>query len=601
MKRSLQIISALLLTLPALAQQNKIQNHIRTKNPTISTQTFRQGPTQVNAAIIPIFSEDFASGFPASWSLIDNASSGEIWTYTTVGTGAGIALSPVNTSAANGYMMFDSDNGGPSSSNENCDITTPAINCTGQTQVYLSFNELYTEYQLDSAYVSVSNDGVNWTVIYCPDILLSQDESTANPNHLTFDISTVAANQPTVFVRFHYQGDWDYWWLIDDVNVFVPSAIEIAVLDMNPLSTEYTKLPLPQATSIHLSGIVKNLGGTTIAGGTALFEVIDTVSNAVVFTTTANISPLAPLQAFAIVGTAFFTPSSFGYYRTQLTVTATGDVDTLNNKRASFLVTHVNDSVLARDNNMNVGELGIGAGPAQGIIGQNFFTVGTNALTSVSIFLTDAMNPNPAGSPVWVTIHDQVNLTAPTGATATTDTIMITPGLIPPGGAWFTLPISGGAFSLAPGLHYFGAHEADSLLTLGLTQGIITPGSVWVSWTGIPTPPATNGWATADDFGFAITYQVRANFGSLTTVLDENTGASFEIYPNPSADLVNVSFAQNAERDIEVIDATGRAIQTTHHSNATVRLDLSAVAEGVYFIRVTENNKTSIQKISIVK
>jgi hypothetical protein len=406
---------------------------------------------------------------------------------------------------------------------------------------------------------------------------------------------------PAVFVRFHYQGDWDYWWLIDDVMVYVPSPTEIAVIRTNALHTEYTRLPLSQAANIQLRGIVKNLGGNTIFGATALFEVIDTVSNAVVFTSpSSNISSLAPLAANGIVSTTNFTAGP-GFYRVRLTVSATGDIDTTNNGLASFRVTNVNDSVFARDNGINAGELGIGAGPAQGIIGQNFFMTGADVLSSVSIFLTDAMVPNPAGSPVYVTIHNQVTNTAPTAAIASTDTLIIMPGLIPPGGAWFTLPVSGGPFSMTPGLYFFGAHEMDSTLSLGITEDIITANSVWITWNGIPSPPAVNGWATADAFGTPVTYQVRANYGSIMNSISDNTIATFGIYPNPSVDLVTLSFTQNAERSIEVLDATGRSIRFMQNSNAIVQLDLSAVAKGIYFIRVTENDRTAIQKVNIVK
>jgi hypothetical protein len=600
MKKLLYIFSALFLALPVIAQQSAIMQHAPAKHPHAIPQTLHQQlPT---TAIIPIFTEDFASGLPAGWTITDNAGAGETWTYTTVGTNAGATLSPLNTSAGNGYMMFDSDNGGPTSPAENCDLTTPAINCTGQSQVYLSFYELYTEFQHDSAYVSVSNDGVTWSTIYCPDIFLAENASTQNPHLITMNISSVAANMPTVFVRFHYQGDDDYWWLLDDIKVYVPSATEIAAIVINPLSTDYTRLPLSQAASIQIRGIVKNLGGATIFGATAVFEVIDTVSNAVVFTSSVNVSPIAPLQGMGMVSATNFTPPGIGYYRTRLRVTASGDVDTVNNSLTSFLVTNVNDSVFARDNGSSAGELGIGGGPLQGIIGQNFFMTGTDDLTSVSIFLTDAMNPNPAGSPVYVTIHDQVTATAPTAAVASTDTLLITPGLIPPGGAWFTLPVSGGPFTLTSGWHFFGVHEADSTLSLSITESIFTSGSVWTTWTGIPSPPAVNNWALMEDFGYDVTYQLRANYGSLlSTAVPENATAPFEIYPNPSADQVTVSFAQNAEREIEILDATGRSVSMQHNSNAIISLDLSGVEDGIYFIRVTENNKTSVRRISILK
>src|SRR5262245_43906632 len=63
---------------------------------------------------VPFYSEDFASGLPGSWQNIDNGSPANVlWRYTTTGAMNGFPfdnfLNPNGTTAANGYMIFDSD------------------------------------------------------------------------------------------------------------------------------------------------------------------------------------------------------------------------------------------------------------------------------------------------------------------------------------------------------------------------------------------------------------------------------------------------------------------------------------------------------------
>lgn len=604
MKKSLQILTAVCFAFPALAQQlNNPTQHQKAPHSHAITNASAMRNAPIATASTTIFSEDFASGLPATWTVSDNNTSGEVWFYSTTGTMNYGGLSPLGTSAANGFMTFDSDADGAVGTPENCDLKSPVINCTGNSTVILSFNESYREYALDSSLAQVSNDGVTWTTFYCPDIALSRNQVGPNPNLVTVDISSVAANQATVYLRFHYEGDWDYYWMIDDIKLFVPSATDAVAFNSTALSFEYTKIPVAQAVNMQLSGVVKNYGSTTLTGATALLEVIDTVTNTSVFNTTVSIPSLAPFTATVVISSTNFTTYTPGYYRGRLTVNAAGDGDATNDMVSSSVVTQITDSTYARDNtDSTITSLGIGAGGSPNdIIGQNFNLTQTDVLTSVSFFITGDFSPNPAGTAVYLTIHPQVVATAPTAAIATTTTIMITPGMVQPNGTWFTLPIMGGPAWLNAGLYFVGAHETDSILKIGTSDGIITPGTVWVSWGTIPTPPAVNGWATADDFGFQIQYMIRPNFGTVINSVNENTSTSFGLFPNPTADNISLTFLNVAERTINVYNSTGQLVNSSNCNGKSATIDLSSNAEGVYFVNVTEGNKVSTKTVNIVR
>ncbi|MCX5634538.1 MAG: M6 family metalloprotease domain-containing protein [Planctomycetota bacterium] len=98
---------------------------------------------------------------------------------------------------------------------------TPAIDCTNQTAVTLTFyrwlnveNPLY-----DHAYIQVSNNGSSWSTIWS-----NPSEITDSSWKLqTFNISTIADNQPTVYIRWGMgptDSSWRYsGWNIDDVKI----------------------------------------------------------------------------------------------------------------------------------------------------------------------------------------------------------------------------------------------------------------------------------------------------------------------------------------------------------------------------------------------
>ncbi len=67
------------------------------------------------------------------------------------------------------------------------------------------------------------------------------------------------------------------------------------------------------------------------------------------------------------------------------------------------------------------------------------------------------------------------------------------------------------------------------------------------------------------------------------------------IYPNPSTDLVVIEF-NAASAQIEILDTQGKVIQTTH-INSGEQISLKNEQSGVYFIRISTENATSVHRI----
>ncbi|MDQ3050658.1 MAG: T9SS type A sorting domain-containing protein [Bacteroidota bacterium] len=390
---------------------------------------------------------------------------------------------------------------------------------------------------------------------------------------------------------------------IDQLEVFTPAAFDVEAVSVAALNNEYTRIPLSQVTGATLSGSVKNNGLNATSGGSALFEVVDTVAATVVFSESVTLPSINPGSTSVVTTTGSFTPATIANLRARVTLTYPGDANSANDISQS-IVTAITDSVFARDNNATTGSLGIGAGPADGIVGQNFEVSNATDLTSVSFFLTDAFDPNPAGSPVYATIHAQ-----PVGGTpsltilATTTTLNVLPGTIATGGQWFTLPIDGASLALTPGQYYVGIHEVDSIVPLGTTNQIVTPGTVYVSWNSIPTPPAVNGWATAEDFGFAVTYNLRINFGTPTGINEVNANSTLVgVYPSPATSELTITLDKTiSNANIAIYNSLGMLVKIINNVNTNTKVDVSAFAKGNYSVKVTSSGKEYTQRFSVIK
>ena len=78
---------------------------------------------------------------------------------------------------------------------------------------------------------------------------------------------------------------------------------------------------------------------------------------------------------------------------------------------------------------------------------------------------------------------------------------------------------------------------------------------------------------------------------------------AFRMYPNPSLGLLNVEVegASANETKITVYDALGKLVFETSTNSLITQLDLSKLADGTYYVRLNQGDKTSIKPIVITK
>jgi hypothetical protein len=167
-----------------------------------------------------IFSEDF-NNLTNSWTTINNSTGGvdpllvawtlrpDGYTYSTFGTW--------HSNDNSQFYLSNSDAGGsgtPSLVTATI-LQSPAFSTVGFTAATLRFYH-HLNWLSNSSKVDYSIDGTNWINLqtYVADV--------GSVGAFVQEIITLPAgalNQPSVYIRFKYDGGWDYFWGIDNVSV----------------------------------------------------------------------------------------------------------------------------------------------------------------------------------------------------------------------------------------------------------------------------------------------------------------------------------------------------------------------------------------------
>lgn len=162
----------------------------------------------------------------------------KVWEWTdVVNAGTYVPGNFGSATASTGYMWFDSDVNG----NVAHDVTltgqgVPA-NCSGKTNVRVKFYTLYRiASAIDRGRVGVSTDGTTFTYYDIAQFANLDGASAATDRYEGFvDLKIpVADNKPQVWIQFRWEGQFEYYWKVDDVELYTEAAV--VACDVNPLA-----------------------------------------------------------------------------------------------------------------------------------------------------------------------------------------------------------------------------------------------------------------------------------------------------------------------------------------------------------------------------
>jgi hypothetical protein len=84
-----------------------------------------------------------------------------------------------------------------------------------------------------------------------------------------------------------------------------------------------------------------------------------------------------------------------------------------------------------------------------------------------------------------------------------------------------------------------------------------------------------------------------------TGIRENGALAGLKVYPNPSNGQLNVELNNSADKTVQIVDVTGRIVLAGQSTEATLKFNLSTLANGVYYVKV--KSQDDIQVIKIIK
>ncbi|HBF88324.1 MAG TPA: hypothetical protein DDX39_06740, partial [Bacteroidales bacterium] len=218
------------------------------------------------------WSEYFTDGvLPSGWQNVDNSGNNYVWICTNQPPGGTYSDNiPVISSNSGGHFMqlrgdfYNTPMPNPTNEMDAYFQTSP-INCSERDGVVILFNQYFRYYGLETSVtwqLQVSNDNTNW-VSYDLKEGLAGNASSANPVKMEFNISSVAANEPTVYLRWYVAGTSHYFWMVDDIELSEPPVNDIQLAKIYPEFYGigfYSKIPTTQVQDFYFSAAVSNFG-----------------------------------------------------------------------------------------------------------------------------------------------------------------------------------------------------------------------------------------------------------------------------------------------------------------------------------------------------
>ena len=104
-------------------------------------------------------------------------------------------------------------------------------------------------------------------------------------------------------------------------------------------------------------------------------------------------------------------------------------------------------------------------------------------------------------------------------------------------------------------------------------------------------------YSTTGDFEDEVIINFQSN--GVLGVNDENNLSKVSIYPNPANDILNIKNAESTS--LKVYDVLGKLVASKDNIAINEQLKVSALQNGTYFIKFTDNNSVSTKKFIIAR
>ena len=597
---------------------------------------------QAKGTAAAFHSEHFDTGLPANWAVGSTTGNGT-WKWFPNGQQSGSAFHIGAIATTTGFMIYDSDSIGTASPGLNpvgwMSNGTAPFNCTGHTTVALNFNEYFRSFN-DSCFVDVSTSptfATSTRFAVSPNNSLNGNDFVAtNPYNCFINITSVAANQAAVYIRFFYFGpvDGGYSWQVDDMTLSELDPVNVALhgsfLFNDTIGAYNSSIGNVASTfrdTIAPITMLNNIGANAQSGFTVNAKIFK--NNVQVYNQTKTVTALPISAVDSIVEFPKYLPDAVApggspdSYFAAFSSSVTGNANTTQLvDTVRFTVT---DTLWSQFTNTSAGSFFIHKPASQGetsaYLGARFdvppgatdtitgisvaFGSGTTAGTMVQVQVYKLDNPSSNG---WLPQYSTFVQALGAGEISTTTSVIF---------KYFPMQLDAAYPILSEGTWAAVVTPVNAPTSSTVTVISSTPNPA-TGFAGFFGQSDTSGNAGNFTFGFQSEATgvtsiplVRLHFATNHAVLNTANLVSNlnigQVYPNPANNEVNIPFATTTDANVNVsiMNTVGQVVksQSLGRVNAgtskIATFSTSDMASGVYFYSIEVNGARTTNRFVV--
>jgi hypothetical protein len=625
MKRILLILTMVSISVSAqMSEKLKVDNQ---KKSSQKQKSLKPSNTHLSKSV-SFWSDDFSD--PSTWVVDHDATACNLdWEIGVGLTGCPQMEDFMSTTANNGFAMVDSDEyGGEEGGTEVEDswfTTANPIDLSNASSAKIQFESYYEKFNSEQCFLVISTTNDDWpelTPNYDPssnpnvfDLFTNQESLTqgstaqgSNPGTYEVNISSVAANQPEVWIRFHWTGTYGYSWFVDDVSIVEMQPNDISLnygYLSNVSSIEYGRIPVSQVNdTLILGGEVLNAGSNNQMDITIQASISNSSGNEILSITASQESLESDSLAYVENSSTGFAPLAVGTYTLDVTASSAmdnsaGEYFNDNTYSRNFEITENLYSIDGFDvyENANANMSGIGTtsweSDQDGLIIMNMYEIVEETTTS-GLVAEIATNTQvySAGAEIvpFLLSLDAWNEDDVYNRLVEGDFISVNSWNMEEGKIW--LPFD--ETVLNPGTYLacvelYSGNGANHVAILD-DQTVAQPWFASSIYMPSDQTSYSNGIACA----------IRLGVDNYVAIEENGTDNKVSVSPNPSTGVFTVSSNSSDIKTIEVVNILGELIDSRIIDGVlNETFDMTLFSAGMYFVKSSNGTSVSTQRVII--
>ena len=212
-----------------------------------------------------LFQEDFDSGIPNTWTVIDSGShTGDTWTTTNINGSPAVFVNSDPYSGNNNFIEY---------------LISPSFDASSATYIELEFDQYFKRVYGTSSFVDIY-DGTSWVNILSQQYLVG---SLSSPATTKIDISSYTNSNMKIRFRYYDPNTWSFYWYIDNISVktvLCPSPASLNVFDIEYNKAEVSWLSSPTSYQLEWGPTGFSLGSAnSLTVGNDSFQITGLTQN----------------------------------------------------------------------------------------------------------------------------------------------------------------------------------------------------------------------------------------------------------------------------------------------------------------------------------